>query len=129
MPQIVYFSSVSENTKRFVEKLDAPSQRIPLHKEDTVLRLSEPFILVTPTYGAGKDSGAVPKQIIRFLNDPENRKNLVGVIGAGNTNFGSAYCLAAEIIAAKCNVPVLYRLEVFGTPEDVTAVKEIMERL
>jgi len=29
---VVYFSSVSENTRRFVEKLDLPSVRIPLYK-------------------------------------------------------------------------------------------------
>ena len=28
-PDLVYFSSVSENTKRFVERLDRPAVRIP----------------------------------------------------------------------------------------------------
>jgi len=45
-----------------------------------------------------------------------------GVIGAGNTNFGEAFCLAGDIISAKCKVPHLYKFEVFGTPDDVTAV-------
>ena len=30
-PNLVYFSSVSENTHRFVEKLGVPATRIPLH--------------------------------------------------------------------------------------------------
>ncbi|MCV7636845.1 class Ib ribonucleoside-diphosphate reductase assembly flavoprotein NrdI, partial [Micrococcus luteus] len=29
-PDLVFFSSVSENTRRFVERLDRPAVRIPL---------------------------------------------------------------------------------------------------
>lgn len=128
MTGIVYFSSISENTKRFVDKLETQSHRIPIFDKEQSLEIFEPYILITPTYGAGKESGAVPKQVIKFLNNPENRKHLIGVIAAGNTNFGSAYGLAAEIIAKKCNVPVLYRFEIFGTPEDVEEVKTILEK-
>lgn len=129
MPDIVYYSSVSENTKRFVDKLETSAYRIPIFDKDGPLLVTEPYVLITPTYGAGKDSGAVPKQVIKFLNNPENRKHIVGVIAAGNTNFGSAYGLAAEIIAKKCGIPVLYRFEVFGTSEDVEEVKNILEKL
>ena len=51
-----------------------------------------------------------------------------GVIGAGNTNFGRAYGLAADVIAAKCQVPVLYRFELFGTPEDVQNVNKGLDQ-
>ena len=61
---------------------------------------------------------------IRFLNDPDNRRRLLGVISAGNTNFGAAYCLAGHIIARKCAVPHLYQFELMGTPDDVEAVRE-----
>ena len=121
---IVYFSSVSGNTARFVGKLGRPSQRIPLYPKDAPLRVDEPYVLVTPTYGAGNGMGAVPKQVIRFLNDEHNRSLIQGVIGAGNTNFGKAYCLAGDIISAKTNVPVMYRFELMGTPTDVTKVRE-----
>jgi protein involved in ribonucleotide reduction len=124
MTNLVYFSSVSGNTKRFIEKLGRPAARIPLHARDDALRAEEPFVLVVPTYGGGDGHGAVPKQVIRFLNDPHNRALLRGVIAAGNTNFGSAYGLAGDIIAAKTGVPHLYRFEVFGTPDDVRAVDE-----
>lgn len=129
MVQLVYFSSTSENTKRFVDKLDWPATRIPVLRTDPAVTVDSPFVLVTPTYGAGKDGGAVPKQVIQFLNNADNREHLVGVIGGGNTNFGHAYCLAAEIIAEKCGVPVLYRFEIFGTPEDVDNVKNRLETL
>jgi protein involved in ribonucleotide reduction len=124
MTNLVYFSSVSGNTKRFIEKLGRPAARIPLHARENALHAEEPYVLVVPTYGGGDGKGAVPKQVIRFLNDPENRTLIRGVISAGNTNFGSAFGLAGDIIAAKTGVPHLYRFEVFGTPDDVRAVNE-----
>ena len=131
VPLLVYFSSVSGNTARFIEKLGMPARRIPLHSSEPVLRVEEPYVLVTPTYGGGQgrgeEKGAVPKQVIRFLNDEGNRSLLRGVISAGNSNFGEAFCLAGDIISRKCQVPHLYRLEVFGTPEDVDRVSGGLE--
>ncbi|MCW2165677.1 protein involved in ribonucleotide reduction [Microbacterium hydrothermale] len=131
-PLLVYFSSVSGNTARFIEKLGKRAVRIPLRPTDPPLHIDEPFVLVTPTYGGGAgrgvEKGAVPKQVIRFLNEERNRRNIRGVISAGNTNFGDAFCLAGDIVARKCAVPHLYRLEVFGTPDDVERVTEGLER-
>jgi len=124
---LVYFSSVSGNTRRFVEALGRPAERIPLLPSEAPLTVSDPYVLVLPTYGGGEGRGAVPKQVIRFLNDEGNRALIRGVIAAGNTNFGEAYCLAGDIVAAKCDVPLLYRFEVFGTPDDVAAVTSGLE--
>jgi protein involved in ribonucleotide reduction len=126
-PLLVYFSSVSGNTARFIGKLEHRSSglrsvRIPLHRRDEPLVIDEPYVLVTPTYGGGDGHGAVPKQVIRFLNDERNRRGIRGVIAAGNTNFGEAYCLAGDIISRKCRVPHLYKVELFGTPDDVDRV-------
>lgn len=129
MLDIVYFSNVSENTKRFVEKLGIRNFRIPLYPTDEALQVSEPFVLISPTYGLGDDETSVPKQVIRFLNDPVNRKNLKAVIGAGNTNFGDKYCRASEVISRKTGVPLIYKFELLGTPDDVATVKEKMEHL
>lgn len=122
--QLIYFSSSSENTSRFVAKLGREVARIPLYPKDAPLLATRPFVLVVPTYGGTGGEGSVPKQVIRFLNNAQNRKLLRGVIGAGNTNFGDNYCMAADIIAAKCQVPHLYRFELMGTPEDVTRVNQ-----
>lgn len=127
MSRIVYFSSVSENTRRFVERLDMPARRIPLRRGDEPLHVDEPYVLFTPTYGAGNGQGAVPKQVIRFLNDEQNRSNIRGVVASGNTNFGSAYCLAGKIVARKTKVPYLYGFELLGTTEDVHRVREGLE--
>ena len=111
-PLLVYFSSASGNTARFVEKLGLPARRIPLLRQQEDLVVDEPFVLVTPTYGGGEgrgvERGAVPKQVIRFLNDERNRNHIRGVISAGNTNFGDSFCLAGDIISRKCNVCLLY---------------------
>lgn len=134
LPLIVYFSSVSENTHRFVEKLGAPSQRIPLIDRSGSFRVDRPYVLISPTYGGGKTGGLgkpaahagggyVPKQVIRFLNNEENRSLIRGVIAAGNTNFGEEFCMAGDIISAKCQVPYLYRFELMGTSEDVERVR------
>ncbi|MFZ4842501.1 MULTISPECIES: class Ib ribonucleoside-diphosphate reductase assembly flavoprotein NrdI [Mycetocola] len=124
---LVYFSSISGNTHRFIEKLGMPAARIPLYARDPALQVTEPYVLVLPTYGGGVHGGAVPKQVIRFLNDVENRSLIRGVIAAGNTNFGEAYCLAGDIIAQKCKVPMMYRFELFGTPDDVQVVHDGLE--
>lgn len=124
MGRIVYFSSATENTHRFVQKLGLPAERIPLRPHEPFLTVDEEYVLVVPTYGGGSGRGAVPKQVIRFLNDPHNRSLIRGVIAAGNMNFGEAYCLAGDVVAAKCKVPLLYRFELLGTTEDVQRVRE-----
>ena len=128
--QLIYFSSVSNNTHRFVEKLRLPqgqAARLPLHTGADTLEASEPFVLILPTYGANGGKGSVPKQVIKFLNVESNRKLLRGVIGAGNTNFHESYCIAGDIVAAKCGVPHLYRFELMGTTEDVSRVHKGLE--
>ena len=128
MSSLVYFSSASENTHRFVQKLNVAAERIPLRPTDPFLHAQSPFVLVVPTYGGGNEGGAVPRQVVRFLNDEGNRSLLRGVIAAGNTNFGSAYCVAGDIISAKCQVPYLFAFELMGTTEDVQRVRDGLER-
>ncbi|MCK9781769.1 class Ib ribonucleoside-diphosphate reductase assembly flavoprotein NrdI [Proteus columbae] len=117
---LIYFSSRSENCHRFIQKLKLKATRII--KDETLLA-TQPFVLLCPTYGGGSAKGAVPKAVIQFLNIPENRRLIRGVIASGNTNFGTAYGLAGDIIAQKCQIPFLYRFELLGTPEDVNRVK------
>jgi protein involved in ribonucleotide reduction len=125
---LVYFSSSSENTHRFVQRLGIPARRIPLRPTEGPLQVDEPYVLVVPTYGGGSTAGAVPRQVITFLNDASNRSLIRGVIAAGNTNFGTAYCIAGSIISAKCTVPYLYGFELLGTPEDVTHVRDGLDQ-
>lgn len=125
---VVYFSSITENTKRFVDKVGLPSARIPLRRGDAPLEVDEPYVLVCPTYGGGASisnaySRPVPKQVIHFLNNPHNRGLIRGVIATGNSNFGPDYCVAGDVISEKCGVPYLYRVELMGSAEDVARVR------
>jgi protein involved in ribonucleotide reduction len=82
------------------------------------------YILIVPSYGGGGTAGAVPRQAIRFLNDPQPPL-IRGVIAAGNRNFGDAYGRAGDVISQKCGVPYLYRFELMGTQsEDVDNVRK-----
>ncbi len=131
LPEVIVFSSVSGYTWRFATKLQArepnlEARRLPLRKGDPDVDAARPFVLLTPTYGSGSEGGAVPKQVIRFLNVKANRELLRGVVSFGNTNFGTTYCIAGDIISAKTGAPHLARVELFGTPEDEVRVLELL---
>jgi protein involved in ribonucleotide reduction len=127
---IVYFSNYSGNTKRFVEKINENSTRIPIDTNDSRdFLVSNEYVLFVPTYGGGSEKSAIPRQVRRFLNNEQNRNLLRGVVGFGNTNFGEHFCKAADIISRKTGVPVIARVEIFGTQDDVNKVQERMRML
>ena len=78
---------------------------------------------MVPTYGGGSEKSAIPRQVRKFLNIPKNRALLRGVVGLGNTNFGEHFCKAADLISQKTGVPVIAKIEIFGTDDDVNKVK------
>ncbi len=125
---VVYFSSATNNTHKFVQKLGLPSARIPLTRVEEPLEINEPYVLVVPTYGGGasmtgENSRPVPPQVIRFLNNEHNRSFIRAVVSAGNSNFGADFGLAGEVISKKCKVPYVYRFELMGNEEDVRILR------
>ncbi len=123
MGGLVYYSSASGNTARFVARLGLPAERIPTDMDAALPAPAGPFVLICPTYADGEGRGAVAKPVIRFLNDPARRALLRGVIAGGNRNFGATWALAGKVLADKCGVPVLYRFELAGTETDVDRVR------
>ncbi len=123
MALLVYFSSKSLNTHRFILKTGLRAERIPLDPDAALLKIREPYILVSPTYADGGGHEAVPKQVIRFLNNFENRSFIRGVIAGGSRNFGQYFAYAGNVVSARCQVPCLYKFELMGTPEDVEKVR------
>jgi len=123
MVDIIYYSNRSGNTKRFVQKLEIKNT----YSVYDIATATKDYILFVPTYGAGNDGHHVPQAVKTFLSLKTNADHLLGVVGLGNTNFGKTYCKAAEIIAKKFGVPILGRVELFGTPEDVVEIKERLE--
>jgi len=128
-PLLVYYSSPTLNTHRFAQSIGIETRRIPISMKETMESPDRPYVLMTPTYADDDGSKAVPKQVIRFLNSPENREPLIGVIGGGNRNFGELFAHSAAVIAKKCNVPLLYKFELSGTPQDTDNVKNGVRRL
>jgi protein involved in ribonucleotide reduction len=127
MLDIVYFSNVTNNTARFIAKLEwGSSTRIPI-KGEFEEDLPHSYVLFVPSYGTS-DTGHIPPQVKKFLNKHENRKKCVGVIGTGNINFGEEYAMAGDVIAEKLGVPMLYRLELAGTEIDVIKVQEGLQQ-
>lgn len=126
---IVYFSSATGNTDKFVKKVGLPARRIPLKRSEEPLVVDEPYVLICPTYGGGvsimgREPKPVPMQVIRFLNDEKNRSLIRAVIAGGNSNFGKDYGVAGDVISRKCKVPFVYRFELMGTDEDVRVVRD-----
>lgn len=128
MAQLVYFSSRSGNTAKFVTRLGIEALRIPLSTDSLMPNPDRPYVLISPTYSDGDGRGAVHSQVIRFLNNPARRALIRGVISCGNRNFGKFYAAAGDIIASKCKVPLLYRFELAGTEEDIARVMSGLQR-
>ncbi|MBE4704099.1 class 1b ribonucleoside-diphosphate reductase subunit alpha [Spiroplasma platyhelix] len=124
---IVYFSSTSNNTHRFIQKLEVKNSRIPYDIKEEIL-VDQEYVLITPTYSGGGEfkSGAVPKQVINFLNKKQNRDLCRGIMASGNTNFGNTFAMAGPILSKKLNVPLLYQFELLGTKNDVETIKNIL---
>lgn len=106
---IVVYDSLTGNVERFIRKLNG----LECIKISEDLEIKEPFVLLTYTIGFGE----VPKSVSRFLTT--NNQYLKGVAGSGNMNWGAFYCGAAERVSNKYNVPLIYKFELSGTPEDV----------
>ncbi|MGF1910766.1 class Ib ribonucleoside-diphosphate reductase assembly flavoprotein NrdI [Vibrio kasasachensis] len=121
---LVYYSSESGNTQRFINQLELPAIRLPIDPDGYFPPITCPFVLVCPTYADGQGRGAVPKSVIKALNEEHTRSLLMGVIASGNRNFGTLFAQSGNIISRKCNVPVLYRFELSGTPQDVQIVRQ-----
>ena len=112
-PLIVYWSSNSGGTRRVAEALNTST--VELSGYDG----TSPYVLLTPTYDQPR-GGFTPRPVQAFLD--KHAHLMVGVIGSGNRNFGDHYCQAAHDISKQFNVPVLWRIEIMGSQEDLTVV-------
>lgn len=115
--KIAYYS-VTRQVTRFIKKLGLPDEQIT--EVSSTLNLSEPFILIIPTYE--KD---VLQEVWDFMSD--NAEFCQGIIASGNRNFAEFYIYSAKDISAEFHVPILYDFEFNGTTEDVDAVNTILE--
>lgn len=120
---IIYYSSKTGNTKRFVEKLDH-SEKI---KISNGLIVDKPYILIVPTYANADGTKALQRPIITFLN--ANHKHIIGVVAGGNRNFGKYFAYAGDVIKHKCNVEILHKFELDGNDYDVEITNMKIKKL
>lgn len=134
MSKLVYFSQAGY-TQEFIEKLEIPALRIPVKiKEAETFEVDEEFVLIVPTYerkivhgGRAGQMTYIPKQVSAFFSNKTNRGLAKGIIGTGNINFFEDFTRAATELSIRLDIPVLHRMEISGTEEDVTIVKTGLE--
>ncbi|MEK4267916.1 class Ib ribonucleoside-diphosphate reductase assembly flavoprotein NrdI [Bacillus sp. FSL W8-0940] len=110
---LIAYYSLAGNVRRFVAKTGLPAAEI---KADMLL--TEPFVLVTGTYGFGQVAGTVWD----FLAD--NGDLMAGVAASGNRNWGRNFAKAADLIAEEYGVPIVHKFELAGTAEDIRIFTE-----
>ena len=118
-PLIVYWSSNSGGTRRVAEALATDTVELADYGG------TSPYVLACPAYDQPR-GGFTPKPVQQFLE--EYAHLMVGVIGLGNRNFGEKYCQAAHDISKQFSVPVLWRIEIMGSQEDLAVVDSGMSK-
>lgn len=111
---MIVYTSRTGNVKYIVKELNLPSYEI---EDDLVVH--SPYFLFTYTDGLGE----VPTQVEIFLSNKDNQVNLKGIIVSGNVNFGDLFCQPAKIINYKFNVPIIRKIDLRGTQQDIDEIK------
>lgn len=111
------YHSVTGVTQRIAEQLGG----IPLADYD-----GGDYILVFPSYGSPRTGGYVPPVVKRFL--AEHSERLSGVIGVGNIIFGSDFCLGALQAADRFSVPLLTKIDMVPSTEQLQLIREELEK-
>lgn len=127
---LVYSSPVTKNTWKLActirDSID-PNIEVKMisegHPDD------EPAILFVPSYG-GTSTKLVPAPVVKFLNEwGEGRDNVVGVVAAGNRNFGSMFCAGGIRVAQKLGVPLLGVAELAGQPHELPGIIDAVDKI
>ena len=120
--QLFFYSSSHGMTASLVERLPFSSYRIKGSyrvKRSEPIIATGPFVLFAPTYKTEHDRNYIPRCLKEFLMTERNHEHMVGVVGVGNISFGSDYNKAADVVSEKFDVPVLGKVELSGTIDDV----------
>lgn len=143
----ILYISIEGNTRSFLNRMASfAKQQNTLNDKNPLLNLkeigpqdppaseSEPFFVFVPTYltgGNGIDSGfteIMTNALGEYIEDGNNAKYCVGVVGSGNRNFNEQYCLTARKYAKIFNAPFLDNYELRGTPADVERIYGVLAK-
>lgn len=109
---MIVYTSRTGNVRHIINKLNLPNCEITKD-----LLVNEPYFLFTYTDKLGE----VPPLVEDFLE--VNDHLLKGIIASGNINFGDLYCKSADIISEKHNVPIIRKIDLRGTNEDIESIQ------
>lgn len=114
----IVYSTLTGNIEKFISKLNHNN----ITKIEKGIRVYEPYVLIVGTINFGE----VPIEVKNFLRN--NYKNIIGVTGSGNRNWGKNFAVAADIISEKFSVPLLSKFELSGNTHDVdNFIKKVEE--
>lgn len=116
----IVYASRTGNVQAFVDKLGVKDT---LQIENGSETVNEPFVLVTYTDGYGE----VPEEVMDFLQS--NGDKIVAVAASGDTGYGEAYCLSADVISEMYNVKILAKFEFDGSQDDVNVFLDELSKL
>ncbi|GAA4064165.1 class Ib ribonucleoside-diphosphate reductase assembly flavoprotein NrdI [Amphibacillus indicireducens] len=126
MAKIVFFSQTGQ-TRKFVEKVKQ-YESIEITPSNFEIEMSEPFILVMPSYEANVHP-IVIDTAADFLETSDNIAYCKGLFGGGNLNFAQLFCITAKTLAKDYNIPLLHEFEFQGTPLDVKKLEEELQKI
>ncbi|MDR0484996.1 MAG: class Ib ribonucleoside-diphosphate reductase assembly flavoprotein NrdI [Alphaproteobacteria bacterium] len=114
---LIVYASKTGNIIKFLKKSNVSN----IFKIETGSEvISENFVLITYTTGIGE----LPLEVATFLKN--NHKNMIGVIGSGNKNWGGSFCNATNIIQKTYKTPILLTFEMAGNKHDIEKFLNIM---
>ncbi|KRK32449.1 class Ib ribonucleoside-diphosphate reductase assembly flavoprotein NrdI [Loigolactobacillus bifermentans] len=137
----ILYTSISGNTKEFVESLQAYAAKE--HKIDTDLPLIDlteisdvtpdheettPYFAFVPTYLSSSngikngDDELLTEALGEYISYKDNRKFCLGVIGSGDPLYEDQYVLTARQYSEKFGFPVLADYEQGGNDKDVARI-------
>ncbi len=122
----IVYMSLTGQTHKFIEKVKKKISINCLYikNENDYIEINENFICIIPTYD--KASLSIIESFIEYKN---NKSFLRGVVGSGNRNFNTLFCISAKYISDKYAVPLLHCFEFQGSEKDVDIVISEVKRI
>lgn len=117
---VIYYDSMTGNTKRFVLKVQKERPDWQIIKVAEIQQAAQAGHLITFTIGIGN----IPLTTTKFMKN--NHSRILSVSSTGNRNWGIHYGEAADKIAKHYKIPMLMKLELAGTANDV---KEFIQKI
>ncbi|WP_447641869.1 MULTISPECIES: class Ib ribonucleoside-diphosphate reductase assembly flavoprotein NrdI [Chitinophagaceae] len=120
---ILYYDSLTGNTKRFVEKVQKQRPDWEIIKINPKEKVERPGHLVTFTIGIGN----IPLTTTIFVKN--NKDYILSVSSTGNRNWGENFGKAADKLSKHYNIPFLMKIEMSGLQNDVQDFIHLIEAI